>query len=298
MSSWIARRDTVKRASGPAGPRYPRAGDLANADTHGGGITCGARRTGHCHATTLPCRSAWRGVRVRASGACSWRRRARAPAVADAAARSRVANPLQAAAAEHAVADAGLAAAPTAAAPAATGALRGAAAAAASAAATRTASGTWMGRRNRSVSWDDLPNKLCEAEENSQDDSTPEQRSRSSSIASSIDEGADIAVPRWGWQPDQEAQKCQMPGCERVFSMMYRRHHCRKCGRVRVCASLCVCASACVETTACLRAHARLPHARKDAGAHLTGAGLRRALRVGCVLCVQQAANGAAGPRR
>jgi hypothetical protein len=23
-----------------------------------------------------------------------------------------------------------------------------------------------------------------------------------------------------------------MPGCERLFSMLYRRHHCRKCGRV------------------------------------------------------------------
>ncbi|KAM3424832.1 hypothetical protein BST61_g6812 [Cercospora zeina] len=42
---------------------------------------------------------------------------------------------------------------------------------------------------------------------------------------------SDIVLPRW--QPDHEVSKC--PVCETEFSLLYRRHHCRKCGRV-VCA--------------------------------------------------------------
>ncbi|CAK1357794.1 unnamed protein product [Cercospora beticola] len=42
---------------------------------------------------------------------------------------------------------------------------------------------------------------------------------------------SDIVLPRW--QPDHEVNKC--PVCETEFSLLYRRHHCRKCGRV-VCA--------------------------------------------------------------
>lgn len=42
----------------------------------------------------------------------------------------------------------------------------------------------------------------------------------------------DIDVPRW--QPDAEVTSC--PICGTVFSFWYRKHHCRKCGRV-VCAS-------------------------------------------------------------
>ena len=45
-----------------------------------------------------------------------------------------------------------------------------------------------------------------------------------------MDEASEI--PRSAWQPDAEAKMCSMPGCERLFSMLYRRHHCRKCGRV------------------------------------------------------------------
>lgn len=36
------------------------------------------------------------------------------------------------------------------------------------------------------------------------------------------------------WQPDEEALSC--PLCENKFSLFYRRHHCRMCGRV-VCGS-------------------------------------------------------------
>lgn len=40
------------------------------------------------------------------------------------------------------------------------------------------------------------------------------------------------------WQSDSDAQSCRM--CERVYTTLYRRHHCRKCGRL-ACAS-CSCA--------------------------------------------------------
>ncbi|KAJ5175646.1 uncharacterized protein N7482_001523 [Penicillium canariense] len=42
----------------------------------------------------------------------------------------------------------------------------------------------------------------------------------------------DVDMPRW--QPDAEVTSC--PICGTVFSFWYRKHHCRKCGRV-VCAS-------------------------------------------------------------
>ncbi|OAX84533.1 hypothetical protein ACJ72_01102 [Emergomyces africanus] len=42
----------------------------------------------------------------------------------------------------------------------------------------------------------------------------------------------DYELPRW--QPDSEVSKC--PICDTQFSFWYRKHHCRKCGRV-VCAS-------------------------------------------------------------
>ena len=42
----------------------------------------------------------------------------------------------------------------------------------------------------------------------------------------------DVSLPRW--QPDGEVTKC--PICGTPFSFWYRKHHCRKCGRV-VCAN-------------------------------------------------------------
>lgn len=46
---------------------------------------------------------------------------------------------------------------------------------------------------------------------------------RTSSTSSS-----QYVVPRW--QPDNEVSEC--PICKRQFSFLFRRHHCRKCGRV------------------------------------------------------------------
>lgn len=46
------------------------------------------------------------------------------------------------------------------------------------------------------------------------------------------DRGREVVLPRW--QPDSEVSKC--PICGTQFSFWYRKHHCRKCGRV-VCAS-------------------------------------------------------------
>lgn len=51
---------------------------------------------------------------------------------------------------------------------------------------------------------------------------TPEQRQRSP-----------VSSRRYAvrdWQPDSEVNEC--PICKRPFTWMFRRHHCRKCGRV------------------------------------------------------------------
>lgn len=45
-------------------------------------------------------------------------------------------------------------------------------------------------------------------------------------------QGPEIILPKW--QPDNEVTKC--PICNTAFSFWYRKHHCRKCGRV-VCAN-------------------------------------------------------------
>lgn len=42
------------------------------------------------------------------------------------------------------------------------------------------------------------------------------------------DRSRQVLVPRW--QPDSEVNNC--PICHRPFTWMFRRHHCRKCGRV------------------------------------------------------------------
>jgi len=56
---------------------------------------------------------------------------------------------------------------------------------------------------------------------------------RRPSSDSTRDRGSrEFVLPRW--QPDSEVSKC--PICRTQFSFWYRKHHCRKCGRV-VCAS-------------------------------------------------------------
>ncbi|EMC99865.1 hypothetical protein BAUCODRAFT_119431 [Baudoinia panamericana UAMH 10762] len=44
----------------------------------------------------------------------------------------------------------------------------------------------------------------------------------------SLRRGSDIVLPKW--QPDSEVTRC--PVCQTEFSFWYRKHHCRKCGRV------------------------------------------------------------------
>ncbi|EHY56440.1 hypothetical protein HRR83_002479 [Exophiala dermatitidis] len=53
----------------------------------------------------------------------------------------------------------------------------------------------------------------------------PRERRRSGGLSGSARQ---YVVPRW--QPDSEVSEC--PICKRPFTWMFRRHHCRKCGRV------------------------------------------------------------------
>ena len=169
---------------------------------------------------------------------------------------------------------------------------------AAGAALVPRSSSMWKGRRHRSVSWDDLPQKLpagapseiSSVEEEgsgtsySSFDSSSDQRSRSSSICS-IDE--DSQVSRFGWQPDAEVQRCSIPGCDRQFSLVHRRHHCRKCGRVvcsncskrrirseRVCLECCQLGAVSEETTEAHTPAAFEPASNASGAAAGHGAGL------------------------
>jgi hypothetical protein len=64
-------------------------------------------------------------------------------------------------------------------------------------------------------------------------DSLSRQRSETSSVRSQPrDDIMEYTLPRW--QPDAEVTHC--PICGTQFNFWYRKHHCRKCGRV-VCAS-------------------------------------------------------------
>ena len=59
-----------------------------------------------------------------------------------------------------------------------------------------------------------------------------QQREGSTSHRYNENVEAETELPRW--QPDSEVTEC--PICGTVFKLWYRKHHCRKCGRV-VCAS-------------------------------------------------------------
>ncbi|QIW98463.1 hypothetical protein AMS68_003981 [Peltaster fructicola] len=41
---------------------------------------------------------------------------------------------------------------------------------------------------------------------------------------------SDIVPPIPQWQPDEDVQKC--PVCQQEFTLFFRKHHCRKCGKV------------------------------------------------------------------
>jgi FYVE zinc finger len=61
---------------------------------------------------------------------------------------------------------------------------------------------------------------------------TPPTRRRSSNMQRPGSAAQEIILPKW--QPDSEVSEC--PICSRQFTFWFRKHHCRKCGRV-VCAS-------------------------------------------------------------
>ncbi len=60
----------------------------------------------------------------------------------------------------------------------------------------------------------------------------PPTRRHSSNMRESLNSGREIILPKW--QPDSEISEC--PICSRQFTFWFRKHHCRKCGRV-VCAN-------------------------------------------------------------
>jgi FYVE zinc finger len=59
----------------------------------------------------------------------------------------------------------------------------------------------------------------------------PPRRPHSSNMQGPVSTTREVILPKW--QPDSEASECPM--CSRQFTFWFRKHHCRKCGRV-VCA--------------------------------------------------------------
>jgi FYVE zinc finger len=60
---------------------------------------------------------------------------------------------------------------------------------------------------------------------------SPSRRRQSSGMQRPVSTTREVILPKW--QPDSEASEC--PICSRQFTFWFRKHHCRKCGRV-VCA--------------------------------------------------------------
>jgi hypothetical protein len=70
------------------------------------------------------------------------------------------------------------------------------------------------------------PREVVDLTRSSSPPSSPEVAPRASRNSSSSSRR--YVVPRW--QPDAEVTEC--PICNRPFTWLFRRHHCRKCGRV------------------------------------------------------------------
>jgi hypothetical protein len=56
----------------------------------------------------------------------------------------------------------------------------------------------------------------------------PQPLTQASSAKAPLVGNRQYVLPKW--QPDSEVSEC--PICKRQFSLLFRRHHCRKCGRV------------------------------------------------------------------
>ena len=56
----------------------------------------------------------------------------------------------------------------------------------------------------------------------------PQELAQNTSARPPLSSMRQYVLPKW--QPDSEASEC--PICKRQFSLLFRRHHCRKCGRV------------------------------------------------------------------
>ena len=80
-----------------------------------------------------------------------------------------------------------------------------------------------------------MPQRVSGSTENLRGSVRPVMRPAMGSIRGSFAgrrDSSDIVLPRW--QPDGDVDRC--PVCRTEFSFWYRKHHCRKCGRV-VCAA-------------------------------------------------------------
>jgi hypothetical protein len=104
-----------------------------------------------------------------------------------------------------------------------------------SSASSRRASGQSMGYRDSSDMFrqsQDWQRPVTPVAQAGRGDALPSPQRASTSHQYYENIEGETELPRW--QPDSEVTKC--PICGTVFKLWYRKHHCRKCGRV-VCAA-------------------------------------------------------------